>query len=126
MYCSPQAATPTANQILKIATLAMLTLLLCSCFTDPYLLQDQGVNKYYLSDIIGDAENRGYISVRPTIVIDSILYRPDIELKKAPLPINKKEIKSLIIVSKQNQKTLLEFGIQNRNGAIIITTFKQP
>lgn len=103
----------------------LLALLCTSCITDPYLLQDKGAEKYYLSDMIGNLENRGFVSPRPVIVIDSVLYRPNFELKKAPLPIYKADISTLNIISSKKVKMLERLGIDPDAGAIVITTDKQ-
>lgn len=75
--------------------------------------------------MIGDLENRGYISPRPAIIIDSVIYRPDVELKEAPLSISRKDIHTLIVISKAKNEMLKKLEVEPYNGAIVITTNPQ-
>lgn len=110
------------NKILLCLTILILA---SSCYRDPYLLKDEGKNKYYLSDIIGDMENRGFLKSRPLIIIDTIKYRPRIELKTHTLPLFRDNIERLKVISIAHEKQLEAFGNDAKDGIIIIYTKQQ-
>lgn len=96
--------------------------LLTSCYHDPYLLIDKGEDKYFLSDMIGQLENQGYTSARPIIVIDTIIYRPKVELKNDNLPLSKKQILSLRVIAISQTEKLERYGLSADGGAVLIRT----
>jgi len=71
--------------------------LLSSCASSKYVLKDKGEEKMYLISKIREYQRSGFLSRRPTILIDKEIYRYS-DLKSNSLNIRKDDISSIWVI----------------------------
>ena len=99
----------------------VLVLILTSCATGRYQLADIGYNKDYLVEYIRELGDSGELpGYTPLILLNDKLYRPNIELKEAPLNLRRIDIEELQVMDQV--EAIQTYGKEGQKGVLIINT----
>lgn len=108
---------------MKTIIIAIISLLSFSMYSqNRYELQDQGKDKFYLSEFITQMAERKMIKTEPIIVLDGKPYRFQ-DLEKQKLPLYKNQIEKITLLDKQ--KGIAIYGNFAEDGVVILTTNKK-
>ncbi|QOG03274.1 hypothetical protein [Flavobacterium sp. MDT1-60] len=108
---------------MKNLIIAIISFLSFSMYSqNRYELQDEGIEKLYLSNSITEMADRKIMTNEPIVVIDGVPYRFQ-DLEKEKLPLSKKEIISIIPLDRE--KGIKIYGTFAEAGVLIVTTNKK-
>jgi hypothetical protein len=96
--------SPRMTTTIKIITFLFI---LSSCSSSKYVLKDKGEENMYLISKIKEYQKNGYLSRRPTILVDKEIYKYT-DLKSNSLKIWKNDISSIWVIPTMDE------GISNQ------------
>lgn len=91
--------------------------------TKVYLLEDENESKYYLTESLKPIIQENHITDSPVISIDGVKYNYDRTHNSIILPLKRENIADMTVLNKET--SMVVFGKDAVNGAVIITTTKR-
>ncbi|MEM9650272.1 MAG: hypothetical protein AAF969_17480 [Bacteroidota bacterium] len=109
---------------MKKIGLVLLAISLLSCSHNPYLLSDKNSKKKFLVDYIENLKDKGFMSNKPSLVLNGELITYD-SLKKCNLILYKDDIDTIYAVFKKDDLGAKHlYGDGGENGVILIQVKK--